>query len=98
MGIDLVELVGMAAGCCTTGSFLPQVVRTWRTKSVADISLRMYCLLTAGVALWLAYGLAVGSFSVVLANAVTLVLAVAILVMKIVYGRGPSRKPDLPRK
>lgn len=81
------EVIGIMAGFCTTASFVPQVIRTWRTRSVDDISLRMYLLLCLGVALWLAYGLLVNSLSVVLANAVTLVLALSVLVMKLRYGR-----------
>lgn len=97
MEFNLIEIVGIIAGCCTTAAFLPQVIHTWRTRSVADLSLRMYCLLTFGVMLWLVYGTAIGSLSVVLANSVTLVLACAILVMKVVYGRNPS-KGDFDRR
>ena len=98
MEFDLMEILGVVAGCCTTAAFMPQVVHTWRTKSVDDISLRMYSLFTFGVFLWLVYGIAIGSFSIILANAVTLVLAFSILVMKIVYGRQssaerPGRRP-----
>lgn len=92
MTLDVWELVGVVAGCCTTGAFLPQVVHTWRTRSVDDISLRMYLLLTFGVFLWLIYGVVVGAFALILANAVTLVLAFAILAMKVAYGRKPSPK------
>lgn len=91
MQVDFLELIGLAAGCCTTAAFFPQVLHTWRTRSVADLSLRMYLLLTLGVFMWLIYGVATGSLAVTLANAVTLVLAVSILVMKLVYGK-PSRK------
>jgi len=85
MNREIMEIIGIIAGCCTTASFVPQVVRTWKTRSVKDISLRMYMLLCLGVVLWLVYGVLVGSLSVVLANAVTLVLAAAVLVMKIRY-------------
>ena len=91
MQIDLMELLGIAAGCCTTAAFFPQVFHTWRTRSVEDLSLRMYLLFTLGVFLWTVYGFHIGSLAVILANLVTLVLAAAILTMKIVYGR-PSRK------
>ena len=91
MQVDFMELVGILAGCCTTASFLPQVIHTWRTKSVEDLSLRMYLLLTIGIVLWLVYGLNIGSLAVTLANGVTLVLAGAILVMKLVYST-PSAK------
>ena len=90
---ELMEIIGILAGICTTASFVPQVLHTWRTKSVEDISLRMYLLLCLGVVLWLVYGLLVESLAVVLANGVTLLLAAAVLVMKIRYG-GPSSRPD----
>ncbi|WFS61484.1 SemiSWEET transporter [Pseudodesulfovibrio thermohalotolerans] len=91
MRMDFVEFLGILAGCCTTLAFFPQVLHTWRTRSVADISLRMYLLLTLGVSLWVVYGVLIGSLAVILANVVTLVLAVSILVMKLVFGR-PSRR------
>ncbi|MFH1914787.1 MAG: SemiSWEET transporter [Pseudomonadota bacterium] len=94
---EFIELIGIVAGCCTTASFVPQVVRTWRTRSVADISLRMYLLLCLGVSLWLVYGALIGSPAVLLANAATLVLAAAILVMKLVFGRAEARPPDQRR-
>jgi len=84
---ELVEAIGIVAGCCTTVAFAPQVIRTWRTRSVADISLGMYGLLCCGVALWLVYGLLADSLSVILANGATLVLALTVLVMKLRFGR-----------
>lgn len=84
---ETMEIIGIFAGFCTTASFVPQVIHTWRSRSVEDISLRMYLLLCLGVASWLVYGLLIDSLSVVLANAVTLVLAASVLVMKIRYGR-----------
>lgn len=90
------EIIGIVAGLCTTASFVPQVVHTWRTRSVADISLRMYLLLCLGVSLWLVYGALVGSLAVLLANAVTLVLAASVLGMKLAFGRkkpAPSPRP-----
>ena len=83
---ETMEIIGIIAGCCTTASFVPQVVRTWRTRSVDDISLKMYALLCVGVILWLVYGVLVNSLSVILANAVTLMLAAAVLLMKIRFG------------
>lgn len=89
--MDFAELIGLAAGCCTTAAFFPQVLHTWRTRSVADLSLRMYLLFTLGVLLWLVYGIRIGSLAVALANGVTLVLTLSILVMKLAYGK-PFRK------
>ncbi|MBN2140701.1 MAG: SemiSWEET transporter [Desulfovibrionaceae bacterium] len=79
------ETFGIVAGTLTTVSFFPQVVKTWRSKEVKDISLAMYLILTSGILLWIVYGLLIDSISVILANIVTFVLTVAILVMKIRY-------------
>lgn len=84
------ELIGYVAASLTTLSFLPQALHTFRTRDVSGISLGMYATFTAGVALWLVYGLLVAAWPVVAANAVTLLLALAILVMKLRYG---SRRP-----
>jgi MtN3 and saliva related transmembrane protein len=83
----VIEGVGSLAAMLTTGSFLPQAWLTFRTKDVSGISLGMYSAFTAGVALWLLYGLAMGSWPITVANAITLSLALAILTMKLVYGR-----------
>jgi MtN3 and saliva related transmembrane protein len=76
------DWLGTAAAVLTTGSFLPQAVLTLRTRNVSGISLGMYLMFTLGVALWLAYGLALGQWPVIAANAVTLVLASLILLTK----------------
>ncbi len=83
---DLREWVGLAAGLLTTLSFVPQVQRTRRTGQARDFSLPMLVMFVAGVALWLGYGVMLGSASVVLANMVTLVLAGYILVVKLRHG------------
>jgi MtN3 and saliva related transmembrane protein len=86
-----VEVLGYVAASLTTASFLPQVLHTLRTRDVRGISLGMYSAFTAGIALWLGYGLALQAWPIVIANAVTLVLAGTILAMKIVLGRrGPE--------
>lgn len=77
------EIIGFAAACLTTVSFVPQAWHTFRSRDVGGISLGMYACFTLGVFLWLVYGLLVGAWPVVLANAVTLALAVAILTMKL---------------
>ena len=83
---DLREWVGLAAGLLTTLSFVPQVRRTRRTGQARDFSLPMLVMFVAGVALWLGYGVMLGSASVVLANMVTLVLVGYILVVKLRHG------------
>ena len=88
--IDLTDLVGTLAACLTTLSFLPQAWLTFKTRDVRGVSLGMYSVFAVGVALWLAYGLLLGAWPVVIANAITLLLALAILAMKLVYGRTPA--------
>jgi len=80
------EAVGLLAGCCTTLAFVPQVVKAWRTRCTRDLSLGMYLILAAGMALWLAYGLLIGSLSVTMANGVTLVLVLAVIALKLRHG------------
>ncbi|MFD2365136.1 SemiSWEET transporter [Pseudoduganella sp. GCM10020061] len=76
------EHLGFAAAACTTFSFVPQVMLVWRTRSADGVSTGMYLIFIAGVALWLLYGLHIGSLPVVLANGMTLVLASSVLLMK----------------
>ena len=83
---DWTELVGYAAAFLTTCSFVPQAWLTFRTRDVGGISLGMYSAFATGVALWLAYGWLLQAWPVVVANAITLVLAMSILVMKLRYG------------
>ncbi len=79
--------VGYAAALITTASFVPQAWQTFQTRDVSGISLGMYSAFTVGVALWLVYGCLLGAWPIILANGVTLSLALGILVMKLRYGR-----------
>jgi len=87
------DLIGYAAATLTTASFAPQAWLTFRTRNVSGISLGMYSVFTVGVALWLAYGLSLRAWPVVVANAITLVLATAILWMRWHYGRPGATPP-----
>jgi MtN3 and saliva related transmembrane protein len=89
------ELIGYTAAALTTCSFVPQAWLTFKTKDTSGISLGMYAVFTAGVAMWLIYGLSVSAWPVVIANAVTLLLAFSILAMKLRYGAAPPR-PETP--
>jgi len=80
------ELIGTFAAILTTVSFIPQVWQVWQTKHTKDISLAMYAAFTAGVALWLAYGISLNAWPIIIANAITLVLAGAVLLMKLRFG------------
>jgi MtN3 and saliva related transmembrane protein len=84
--------IGYLAAVLTTCSFVPQVWHTLRTRDVTGISLGMYSALAIGVGLWLAYGALVGSWPIVLANGITLSLALGILAMKLCFG-GDGQPP-----
>ena len=88
----MTDLIGSVAAFLTTVSFLPQAWLSFRTRDVSGVSLGMYSVFTVGVALWLAYGWLLRSWPMVIANIVTLALALAILGMKLVYGRKPGRQ------
>jgi MtN3 and saliva related transmembrane protein len=80
------DLIGGMAAALTTTAFIPQAWHTWKSKHASGISLGMYSIFTTGVALWLAYGLIIGAWPVVIANGITFLLALFILTMKIRYG------------
>lgn len=83
--MDSVTILGFVAGALTTASFIPQLLKAWNTKSTTDISVIMYAWLIVGIALWIIYGIFRNSYPVILANAVTLVIAIAILILKLKY-------------
>jgi MtN3 and saliva related transmembrane protein len=84
--MSLVTAVGLLAAVLTTAAFVPQVVKTWRTRSTADISLEMFLILVAGIIAWLTYGALIRDVPLILANAVTLLLAGTILFFKLRNG------------
>lgn len=75
------EWIGFAAAILTTGAFIPQVFKTFKTRSTEGLSLTMYLSMFLGILLWLLYGIKIGSLSVIVANLVTGLLAFSILVM-----------------
>jgi MtN3 and saliva related transmembrane protein len=86
MDLHYITLIGLIAGSCTTISFLPQVIKTFRTKETKDISITMYIILASGIFLWTLYGILIKDLPVILANAISLVLASIVLILKIKYG------------
>jgi MtN3 and saliva related transmembrane protein len=72
---------------CTTGAFVPQVVRVWRLKRADEISLVTFLAFAVGTSVWLVYGFLIDSIPVIVANGVTLVLALTIVVLKLSYDR-----------
>ena len=85
MGIGMITVLGLVAAACTTISFLPQAIKTIRTKHTKDLSLCMYTLLTTGVIFWLVYGFLIQDLPIILANGVTLLFTTTTLFLIIKY-------------
>jgi len=83
--MDTITLIGYFAGTLTTVSFLPQVIRSWKTKSTHDISFAMLALFGLGMLLWATYGIWINSLPIILANVITFALIIVLLAMKIRY-------------
>ena len=84
--MDILDWIGSIAATLTTTAFIPQAWQVWRTRHTLDISLGMYAIFTGGVAMWLIYGLLLGSWPIIIANSITILLAGAVLIMKIRFG------------
>lgn len=80
--IKTIEIVGFIAAILTTSAFVPQVYKTWKTKDVEAISLTMFIVMFTGVLLWLIYGFYIDSLSMVIANIITSLLILTIIVLK----------------
>ena len=84
--MDIIFLIGIFAACLTTTAFLPQVIKAHNSKHTKDLSLVMFVVLSAGLVLWLIYGLALRSVPVIAANSLTLLLVLYLIYLKIKYG------------
>ena len=84
--MNYVMILGILAALCTTGSFVPQAIKTFKSRETKDISLTMYVILFFGISMWLVYGILRSDLPVISANAVTLVFVSAILGMKLRFG------------
>ncbi|MFC1585549.1 SemiSWEET transporter [Fibrobacterota bacterium] len=83
--MKLITLLGLIAGFCTTVAIIPQVLKTVKTRNTRDLSLGMYVILASGVFLWSLYGAIIGDLPVFIANSVTLIFIIVVLVYKIKY-------------
>ena len=89
------DVLGFLAGSLTTVAFLPQVIKTWKSKSAEDVSLVMFIFFILGVSLWCVYGWEIHSIPVILANIITFILAASILVLKLIFENfNDNQKPD----
>ncbi len=85
-----VHVIGLAAGICTTISFAPQIIKILKTRHARDISLLMFVVLSTGIFLWLVYGILLGALPVILANGMSLILCVLIIVLRLKFKGGAS--------
>ncbi len=83
--MESANTLGLIAGALTTVAFIPQVVKIWKSRHTADISLGMFSIFSVGVFLWLLYGIQLGALPIILSNGITLVLSLTILVFKLKY-------------
>ena len=88
----MIEFLGFAAGTLTTLAFVPQMLKSWRTKSVDDLSLAMLVAFNVGLVLWLIYGFAIGALPIIVANTATLGCSLTLLALKVRYP--PANPPS----
>ena len=81
--IDIYEIIGLIAAVLTTYAYVPQVYKTWRSKSAGNLSLTMYIIMFLGIVLWLIYGIHLNSLAMILANSVTTLLTLLLIVFKL---------------
>jgi MtN3 and saliva related transmembrane protein len=81
--MNQIQILGLVAGACTTIAFLPQVIKTWKSRSAKDLSLGMFSFFCFGVLLWLVYGIMMRDIPVIAANLLTLMLASTLLFFKL---------------
>ncbi|MDO8324487.1 MAG: SemiSWEET transporter [Phenylobacterium sp.] len=80
--LSMTDIVGTLAALCSMASFTPQIIKIWREKDATSVSLLMYVVTVTGFALWIAYGIFIGSWPVAASNVICLALSAAILALK----------------
>ncbi len=82
-----IDLFGFSAALLTTIAFLPQLYKTWKTKSADDVSLIMLILFITGLICWIIYGININSIPILIANIITFVFNFLILILKVTYSK-----------
>ena len=85
--LNYIDLFGFSAALLTTIAFLPQLYKTWQTKSAEDVSLIMLILFITGLICWIIYGLKINSIPILIANIITFIFNFSILILKITYSK-----------
>jgi MtN3 and saliva related transmembrane protein len=83
--MNWISFVGYCAAFMTTVGFVPQFIKAFKTKQTKDISLWMYIILITGIILWLVYGIFKTDWPIIIANSVTLLLVIPILILKLIF-------------
>jgi MtN3 and saliva related transmembrane protein len=83
----MIEILGYISATITTIAFLPQLIKTFKTKSAKDVSMGMFVLFTTGVFLWIIYGILTNTMPVLIANAVIFCLSITQIILKIKYDK-----------
>ena len=81
--MDWTTVIGSFAAFCTTASYFPQLKKCWETQQAGDLSLKMFAVLTLGIALWVVYGVLQDDWVIIIANAVSLCCLFGILYFKV---------------
>ena len=81
--MNVTELIGYFSAFLTTLAFVPQAHHSWKTRDLSGVSLPMYSLFSLGVVGWLIFGVLIVSWPIIVANSITLVLACAVLCLKL---------------
>ena len=87
INFNYIDLFGFSAALLTTIAFLPQLYKTWKTKSADDVSLIMLILFIIGLICWIIYGLKINSTPILVANIITFIFNFSILILKITYSK-----------
>jgi MtN3 and saliva related transmembrane protein len=95
--MDMIQILGLAAGTCTSLAAAPQLIKAWKTKEVKDISLKMFLLYVVGIGLWLLYGVLKSDNPIVITNSISLAFNAAMLALKLKYKDKPAdaQHPEL---
>jgi len=84
------DVYGFIAAALTTVAFLPQVIKTWRTKKAEDVSTMMLLMFITGLLFWIIYAIQTHSLPVLMANIITFIFNLIILTLKFIYGKETS--------
>jgi len=83
--LDTTELIGLIAGCLVSVSFLPQLIKSWKTKSLNDITYSTTLINVGGQILWITYGIRMQAVSLIIMSSVTLIMTLSLFVLKFRY-------------